>query len=331
MSALLTSFDAILSDLDGVVYAGPDPIDGAVESLNRAQREGTAVAYVTNNASRSVDAVAEHLNELGLSTDGEHVVSSAQSAAWLAAERLGAGAPVHVCGSPALARCAEDAGLRVARQDERPRAVLQGFSPELGWQDLADASYLLADPEVLWIASNTDMTIPKERGIAPGNGTLVAAVAAATRRDPLVAGKPGAAIFHAITERLGAGRPVVLGDRLDTDILGAHEAGLPSIAVLTGVQTPQDLLNARAAERPTYVIENLRQLFRDYVSPEVESRGEGSAEARLAGRARAVAEGQSVTIDAGHGSIEGWRAGMSAWWAAHPEAETATEAEIRWR
>ena len=86
MSHLLASFDAILSDLDGVVYAGPDPIPGAVPALNRAQREGVAVAYVTNNASRSVGTVAEHLNALGLHTDAEHVVSSAQAAARLAAD-----------------------------------------------------------------------------------------------------------------------------------------------------------------------------------------------------------------------------------------------------
>lgn len=330
MSALLASFDAILSDLDGVVYAGPDPIDGAVESLNRAQEGGTAVAYVTNNASRSVDDVAEHLNELGLSTDGEHVVSSAQSAARLAVERLGEGAAVHVCGAPALARCAEQAGLRVAREGERPRAVLQGFSPELGWRDLAEAAYLLADSDVAWIASNTDMTIPKERGIAPGNGTLVAAVAAATRREPLIAGKPGAAIFHEIAERLGASRPVVLGDRLDTDILGAHQAGLPSIAVLTGVQTPEDLLNARTAERPTYVIEDLRRLFVEYAAPEVTA-SEGGARARVGDRASAVADAGTVTIEAERGSMDGWRAGMSAWWAAHPEEDSATGAEVRWR
>ncbi|WP_373689286.1 hypothetical protein [Rothia santali] len=143
MSALLASFDAILSDLDGVVYAGPDPIDGAVESLNRAQEGGTAVAYVTNNASRSVDDVAEHLNELGLSTDGEHVVSSAQSAARLAVERLGAGAAVHACARPrspaapsrrACAWCARASGPGpCCRASARSSAGATSPRPRTSW------------------------------------------------------------------------------------------------------------------------------------------------------------------------------------------------------
>ncbi|WP_373689291.1 HAD hydrolase-like protein [Rothia santali] len=134
-----------------------------------------------------------------------------------------------------------------------------------------------------------------------------------------------------MAERLGASRPVVLGDRLDTDILGAHQAGLPSIAVLTGVQTPEDLLNARTAERPTYVIEDLRRLFDEYAAPEVTASEGDGARARVGDRASAVADAGTVTIEAERGSMDGWRAGMSAWWAAHPEEDSATGAEIRWR
>ncbi|WP_366150747.1 HAD-IIA family hydrolase [Rothia uropygioeca] len=331
MSALISSFDAILSDLDGVVYAGPHPIDGAVDSLNRAETEGVSVAYVTNNASRSVEAVAEHLNSLGLTTDGEHVVSSAQSAAQLAVDQLPDGATVGICGSEALAECARTAGLKVVGLDESPQAVLQGFDPGLGWQDLANAAYALASDEVLWIVSNTDMTIPKERGIAPGNGTLVHAVSVATRREPFVAGKPGAKIFQTIVDRLGVERPVVVGDRLDTDIFGAHQAGLPSIAVMTGVQSMEDLVNARTAERPTYVLSNLRELFEEYRNPQIEVRGH-SAVAVIDDVARAVAEGATLRIETTAGSTQllAWRTAMAAWWTAHPDEATATRAEIQW-
>ena len=331
MSSLISSFDAILSDLDGVVYAGPDPIDGAVESLNRAVADGIAVAYVTNNASRSVDAVAEHLNSLGLTTDGHHVVSSAQAAASLAVDHLGSGASVGICGSEALADCARSAGLEVVGLEDGPQAVLQGFDPGLGWQELADASYALADRDVLWVVSNTDMTIPKERGIAPGNGTLVHAVSAATRREPLVAGKPGATIFTTIVERLDVERPVVVGDRLDTDISGAHQAGLPSIAVMTGVQTMSDVLEARTEERPTYVVGNLRELFEEYRHPEV-SGGEGAAVAEIDGAARAEADATTVRTQVREGtpSLLGWRTAMAAWWAAHPRENEETRPEVVW-
>ena len=325
---LLDSCDAILSDLDGVVYRGPDPIDGAVESLNRAETEGVEVAYVTNNASRSVETVAAHLQRLGLRTDSEHVVSSAQAAAQLAVQRLGAGASVQICGSAALADCARAEGLNVVAPGKGARAVLQGFNPQLSWGDLAEAAYALADPEVLWIASNTDLTIPQDRGIAPGNGTLVGAVATATGRDPLVAGKPNAPIFTTIIERLGVSAPVVLGDRLDTDILGASCAGLPSIAVMTGVQT--EVLNAPTDQRPAYVLSTLQELFEDYEVPQVTEQAEGAFVARLGEAVEARAEGESITVCAPRESRLGWRAAMAAWWAAHPQEEQATHARIQW-
>ena len=175
---LLSGYDALLSDLDGVVYAGPFAIPGAPEALNRAEDSGTPVVFVTNNASRSVDSVAEHLRELGVKTRADRVVSSAQASAALLAQQLPAGANVLVTGTDALANCVREAGLTPVRsQHENPVAVVQGFNPRLIWEDLAEASYTLVDEQVLWVATNTDKTIPKERGQAPGNGTLVAAVA----------------------------------------------------------------------------------------------------------------------------------------------------------
>lgn len=314
---LLAAFDAILSDLDGVVYAGPDAIEGAPEALNRAQDQGLAVAFVTNNASRSVDAVANHLVSLGVRTDADHVVSSAQAAAELLKERLAPGAKVLVTGAQALADCVTSVGLvPVGSQADGPVAVVQGFNPAMTWENLAEAAYILADPEVLWVASNTDLTIPKERGIAPGNGTLVGAVATATNRTPLVAGKPEAAIFETGAKKLGAKAPLVVGDRLDTDIQGGNRAQMATLAVMTGVETYENILAAIPLERPTFLVENLGQMFEPF--PRIEVVQDGQAFLAQAEGWSARAEGTELTVTGSGSNINGWRLACAAWWAAHP-------------
>ncbi|MDY6051342.1 MAG: HAD-IIA family hydrolase [Rothia sp. (in: high G+C Gram-positive bacteria)] len=316
---LLAAHDAILSDLDGVVYAGPFAIDGAPQALNKAQEAGVPVVFVTNNASRSVQGVANHLVELGVNTDAEHVVSSAQAAAELLKEQLPAASKVLIVGSQALADCVTAAGLTpVTSQAEEPVAVVQGFDPTLGWENLAEASYTLADEKVLWVATNTDFTIPKERGLAPGNGTLVGAVATATGRTPLVAGKPAAPIFETAAHKLGAQRPVVVGDRLDTDVRGGNQAGMATAIVLTGVETYQSIMAAIPLERPTYILENLHNFLQDY--PEIQT--QVTATGAWASGAGWAAEATETELSIhGEGSeLDSWRVACAAWWAAHPEA-----------
>ena len=235
-----------------------------MESLRRLAGIGVGLGYVTNNASRSPAQVAQHLRELGAPAEDDQVVSSSQAAAELLASLLPAGARVLITGSAALAREIELVGLVPVRSAaEDPVAVVQGFSPEIGWKDLAEASYVVAGG-ALWVATNTDMSIPQARGIAPGNGTLVAAVAAATGQTPLVAGKPEAPLFHAAAKRLAADRPLVVGDRLDTDILGGNNAGFATAAVLTGVDTRESILAARTLERPDFIIRDLTDLYAPY-------------------------------------------------------------------
>ncbi len=329
---LISRFDALLCDLDGVVYAGPDAIDGGPESLNRAVETGVPVMYVTNNASRPPAAVAEHISELGAPTQESNVASSAQAAAKLLAGRLPEKAKVLITGAQALADEISAVGLTpVWSQSEEPVAVVQGFNPKLGWEQLAEAAYTLADESVLWCATNTDLTIPKERGIAPGNGTLVAAVAAATGREPIVAGKPQAPVFLEAAERANSQRPVVVGDRLDTDIRGAHAAGMESIEVFTGVDTPETVLRACDQERPTYLLGNLRELFEAYPDPQVSREDNSDQEVTATCRdAIAVARDNGVRIQAPENSLDGWRAACAAWWALHPDAETPTDPEVTW-
>jgi ribonucleotide monophosphatase NagD (HAD superfamily) len=252
------------------------------------------------------------------------VVSSSQAAAELLASLLPAGAAVMITGSPALAQEIELVGLKpVHSAAEHPVAVVQGFNPEIGWKDLAEASYVVAGG-ALWVATNTDMSIPQARGMAPGNGTLVAAVSAATRQFPRVAGKPEAPLFHAAAKRLAAERPLVVGDRLDTDILGGNRAGFATVAVLTGVDTRETILAARADERPDFLIEDLTGLYRPY--PVVEHDG-GMFRC---GVSAATVDGDTVRISGGKDDLDSWRAACAAWWDARPQAAGATAPTLEW-
>ncbi|SIR65562.1 HAD-IIA family hydrolase [Microbacterium sp. RURRCA19A] len=265
----LEGVDVILADLDGVVYAGPGALPHAVDSLNRAADEGRRLGFITNNASRTDASVAEHLTSLGLRVAPEDVVTSPQAAMRLLVELVPAGSTLLVVGGEGLVVEVEKAGFVVTRSaDDAPAAVVQGFAPEVGWKQLAEAAYALATPieegGIPWIATNTDWTIPQARGIAPGNGTLVSAVHTAVGRLATVAGKPERAIFDVAVARTGARSPLFIGDRLDTDVQGARAAGMTSVHVLTGIDRPKQLLAAAPNQRPDYIVEDLRQLFEPY-------------------------------------------------------------------
>lgn len=327
--ALLSGFDAVLADLDGVVYAGPNAIDGAIEALTRLADIGVSLVYVTNNASRTPAQVAAHLRELGAPASDDQVVSSAQAGAALLAQKFPRGSKVLVTGSVALSQEVAALGMEVvANATDSPDVVIQGFDPALGWADLAEASYAI-NAGALWIATNTDMTIPRDRGIAPGNGTLVAAVRAAVGHDPLVAGKPEVPLFRTAANRLRSKAPLVVGDRLDTDILGGNNAGMATALVLTGVDTCETALRARTAERPRYIVDTLAQLYTAY--PEVKFDG-----ARVT---CGVAAATVMTSESGDTSLHiagraddtnSWRAACAAWWAAVPGAGEPTDPTITW-
>jgi glycerol-1-phosphatase len=315
----LDEVDVLLADLDGVVYTGPSALPYAVESINRAQ-QNIRVGYITNNASRTADSVAQHLTELGLRVAAEDVVTSPQAAIVLLEQLVPAGATVLVVGGDGLTSVVEQHGFRVTRSaEDRPAAVIQGFHPSVAWTDLAEAAFALRataeDEGIPWVATNTDWTIPQARGTAPGNGTLVSAVHTAVGRLPIVAGKPERAIFDAAIDRFAASHPLFLGDRLDTDILGANRAAIASALVLTGIDGPKQVLAADPESRPTFLLGDLRELFEPYTTPvESEEQGEriftsGSSVVRLSG--------STVTVEAtGDSDIDLLRAGTAAVWGA---------------
>ncbi|MFJ4039417.1 HAD-IIA family hydrolase [Microbacterium sp. NPDC090007] len=268
-STPLDGVDVVLADLDGVVYAGPGALPHAVDSLNRAQNEGRRLGYITNNASRTDASVAAHLTSLGLQVAPEDVTTSPQAAMRLMKDLVPAGSTLLVIGGEGLVVEVERAGFVVTRSaDEHPAAVVQGFAPEVGWAQLAEAAYALATPPeeggIPWVATNTDWTIPQARGVAPGNGTLVSAVHTAVGRLATIAGKPERPIFDEAITRTGAQAPLFIGDRLDTDIQGAKTAEMRSVLVLTGIDRPKQVLAAPPAQRPDYIVEDLRQLFEPY-------------------------------------------------------------------
>jgi HAD superfamily hydrolase (TIGR01450 family) len=251
---LVSHYDAVLLDLDGTVYKGAQPIDGAVETVERIRKEGLPLRFVTNNASKAPETVAEHLRDIGFAAEPDEVETSAQSGAALLAELVPADSVVLVLGTDALADEVRGVGMRVVRtvDPEPPVAVIQGHSPTTAWGDLAEAC-LAIRAGATWVSCNLDPTLPTERGELPGNGSMVAALRSATGRQPQVAGKPAPDQFRRAAAAAQATRPLVIGDRLDTDIAGACAAEYDSLLVLSGVTAPHEVLAAPEDQRPQYL------------------------------------------------------------------------------
>jgi glycerol-1-phosphatase len=259
----LDGTDVVFADLDGVIYTGDNAVPFAVDSLNAAANL-VRLAYITNNASRTPGAIAEHLNKLGLTVTADDIVSSPQAAVKILATLVDPGSTILVIGGEGLISEVVNAGFVVTDSaDDEPAAVIQGFAPTVGWVHLAEASFAL-HRGIPWVATNTDWTIPVARGVAPGNGTLVSAVHLAVGRLPVFAGKPEKAIFDYAAERFDASNALVIGDRLDTDILGANRAGMRSALVLTGIDGPKQVLAASEDHQPTYILSDLRELSQPY-------------------------------------------------------------------
>jgi glycerol 3-phosphatase-2 len=259
---LASLYDVALLDLDGVVYLGDMAVDGASEALARCERLGLRRVFVTNNASRTPRAVAGQLVGLGVPADADDVVTSAQAAAGRLQGLLASGARVLVVGGEGLVEAVRERGLTpVFSADDDPAAVVQGFSPTTTWQMLMEACVSVRSGRP-WIVTNADATLPTPRGEGPGNGALVDVVRRAAHRDPdEVTGKPFAPIMVEALRRRPGERPLVVGDRLDTDIEAARAAGMDSLLVLTGVTGVAGLLQCPPKRRPTYVAADLGGLL----------------------------------------------------------------------
>jgi HAD superfamily hydrolase (TIGR01450 family) len=261
-TTLAAGYDLVIFDLDGVVYVGEEAVPGAAEAIRAIVDSGIGVAFVTNNASRRPAEVAALLTSLGVRAQPDAVLTSGQAAAAVLADDLPKAAPVLVVGAPALGEQIREAGLTpVDDASSRPAAVVQGYGPEVGWAQLAEACVAIRSG-AQWVATNTDATLPSPRGPLPGNGSLVAALSTALggRRPDAVVGKPSPTLFQLAARWRRAGRVLVVGDRLDTDIEAANAAAMDSLLVLTGVSTVADVLRATARDRPTYIAPDCRAL-----------------------------------------------------------------------
>lgn len=308
-ASLQERYRGFICDLDGVVYRGPTAVDHAVDALNALP---APVVFATNNASRPPQDVARHLGDLGLRTGPEFVVNTSMAAAAAVAEQFDAGAAVLAIGGPGVAAALTAAGLRPVGDGREPVvAVVQGYGAAVTTSDLAEAAYAIQGG-ALWIATNDDMTLPTERGIAPGNGAFVAAVATATQATPRVMGKPHPPLYlmSAAVLALPLDRVLAIGDRLETDIAGAVTAGMDSALVFTGVHGPVDAALAARAQRPRYLLADLRDLALPYAAPV--AAGDGF---RCAGTTVGV-DGDRLRIDGESPTrpIETVRAALAAIW-----------------
>jgi glycerol-1-phosphatase len=321
---LSAHYDAALLDLDGVVYLGGTPIAGAAAALEVAASGGMRLAFVTNNASRTPSAIAAQLSGMGIPATAADVVTSAQAAAHLIADRFPAGSPVLVVGGMGLRLAVRDRGLQpVTTAAARPVAVVQGYSADISYGLLAEAA-LAIGAGAWYVASNADATLPTARGPQPGNGSLLQVLVTATGQQPVVAGKPEPPLHAESVERVGARRPLVVGDRLDTDIEGAHRGGADSLLVLTGVTRPADLLLAPPQRRPTYVAADLSGI--NASQPEVARTGDGYS---CGGWKVAGGEIGSLTVSGAGDPLDGLRALCAAAWCA--DSRTGEGADSRAR
>jgi HAD superfamily hydrolase (TIGR01450 family) len=314
--ALAAAYDVLLLDLDGVVYIGANPVPGAPEALQRAKRAGAHLVYVTNNASRTPAAVAALLASMGAPATEQDVVTSAQAAARLLADKLPPKSKVLVIGSTGLRLAVRERGLvPVSSAAENPLAVVQGYGPGLDYSAFAEGG-LAVRAGAIFVATNADSTLPGPRGTQPGNGSLLRVIAHATGVDPVVAGKPEPPLHRESVIRTGARRPLVVGDRLDTDIEAAYNAGTDSLLVLTGVDNPRTVVLAPPHHRPTYIAATLDALLQPY--PEVSRTAPGATCGGWTASAPAAPAAYGPLTLTGDGTaIDGLRALATAAWAAN--------------
>lgn len=344
-TSLREQYPGLVCDLDGVIYRGADPVPYAVECLSSCQSGPPGgVVYATNNASRPPEVVASHLRELGLEATPQQVINSSITGAGVLADRLDAGSRVLAVGGIGVSVALREAGLdpvdaALLSGDSAPvRAVLQGYGPQVSAHDLAEIAYAVQSGAD-WVVTNNDQTLPTDRGIAPGNGSLVSAVRIAVDVDPEVVGKPGPLMYHHAAQRLGtdAEHTLGIGDRLETDIAGAHAAGMAALLVLTGVHGVADVVACEADLRPRYVALDLRALGDPYEEPAPE--GAGWRIGDLRGLLDVSGDSPVVSFDGGpQGSAEGQdglRIALRVLWSALDDECITTEAAVsainRWQ
>ena len=304
---VVEAHDLVMFDLDGVVYVGGTAIDGVGDRIDRVRTSGRHVAFVTNNASRTPVQVADKLVKVGVAAEPADVVTSAQAAATLLLAEHGAGAKILLLGGEGLDVALREAGLDPVAEPDGVVAVASGYGPDVRWRDIMRVSTLVRDG-LPYVASNADMTIPTPYGLAPGHGVLVATITGFAGVEATVAGKPEKPLMDETVRRVGGDRPIMVGDRLDTDIEGAHSIGIPSLLVLTGVTWLEELVAAGPRLRPTYISPDLEGLFETHATPDV-----GDDGVTLGGWSGTVEDGR-LRLSGDGSDADWWRVAATVGW-----------------
>jgi 4-nitrophenyl phosphatase len=255
----LHTVDNLLIDMDGVLWRGDKPMPGLADFFALLRKREIGFVLATNNASRTNDHYIQRLADYGITLSPDEVITSAQATAGYLAERSAPGTPVYYIGEEGLGIALRTAGFRLVDDDETPKYVVVSWDRQLTYAKLAQATVYIYDGAA-FIATNPDLTWPSERGQLPGAGAILAALQAATGVDPIIIGKPSPLMLKIAMGRIGASdrTTAMLGDRLETDILGGQNAGLTTILVLSGITTMEIL--ADSSIQPDLVFDDITAL-----------------------------------------------------------------------
>lgn len=301
-SPLASAYDLALLDLDGVVYLLQEPIPESAATVSALAGLGCEPVFVTNNASRSPETVAEAMRGMDIPAQADQVVTSAQVVAAGIVQQAGPDAAVLVVGSDALRAAVEEEGLEITADPKAADAIAFGLTPSVTWRDLADAT-IAARNGAFWAVANLDATLPTPHGPLPGMGAMVGTVATALGRGPdLAAGKPERPIYEAALARRKGGRAIMVGDRPESDIEGANSVGIDSLLVFTGVVAPIQALALPPERRPTHLGWSIGALTETH--PEVRL-GDSAAEC---GGWTAALDGGELVLTGDGAEMDGWRA-----------------------
>jgi 4-nitrophenyl phosphatase len=255
------SIKAFIIDMDGVLYRGKERLPGARAFLRRLQQDHVPYVLLTNNSTQTVAQYVDKLSQMGIDVAPERIMTSALATALYLAGRAQPGTRMYMIGMDGLAEALHEQGFVIT--DESPEYVVVGLDRGVTYEKLSTAA-LAIRAGATFVATNPDRTLPTERGEEPGVGAILAALEAATDVQPVVIGKPQPGAIEMALKRLktAPGETAMLGDRLETDILGGASAGLPTILVLTGVTSRADLAHSQI--QPDLVFDDLEQLLDAY-------------------------------------------------------------------
>ena len=250
--------NAVIIDMDGVLWKGNEPITDLPRLFGNFNNSSVKVTLATNNAMWSASQFLKKLESFGVNLEEWQAVTSAMAAAFMVHNDFPEGGPVYMRGSDALRSCLEE--YKFFHSTSNPQAVIAGIHPDFGYESVKDTSLIL-QTGVPFYYTNPDPTYPTPEGNFPGAGTILAALEAASGTKAKIAGKPLPYLFELAIDRMNS-KPeetLVIGDRLNTDILGGYNAGCKTLFVLSGVNTKEDLKSWKP--QPDAVFNNISELF----------------------------------------------------------------------